>query len=262
MANPRILILGCGWLGQVLANTYSTLGYTVFATTTQQEKYHRLLADGIFAILADFDQAVSVADFPTEVDYVINSIPATKRNDEQVVATRFANVLELLKQIRFQKQVFFSSIGVYPDRDGTFTEDYNLEKDASNLLLAEQLMMEQPNTLIYRLGGLFGDQRIFAKYFQGKICRTGNQLANFIHQTDVVQLVVAGLSSKLTTGTFNIVSPENPLKKEVIRASAKRYEMELPSAFELGDDFQKCVPGTKIKLLLNYTYLYPSPLDF
>lgn len=262
LQNPRILILGCGWLGQALAHSYRAMGCTVYATTTQEEKYHRLKADGIFAILADFDQEFLPLDFPSEVDYVINSIPATKRHGEGLLEARFRKVRGLLEKMRFEKHLFFSSIGVYPDRDGIFDETYSLDVSDSNLQIGEKHMLALPDTLIYRLGGLFGEDRIFAKYFQHKICTTGYQLSNFIHVDDVVQLVQLGLSAGLEVGIYNIVAPGHPQKKEVIEASAKKYGYALPLEYQKGDDYKKWVSGLKIKSMLNYTFLYPSPLEF
>lgn len=38
----RYLILGCGWVGEFVANLWLKEGHEVWASTTTAEKYHRL----------------------------------------------------------------------------------------------------------------------------------------------------------------------------------------------------------------------------
>ncbi|WP_133638413.1 NAD-dependent epimerase/dehydratase family protein [Sphingobacterium paludis] len=258
----RFLILGCGWIGEALAETLVQQGHHVYATTTHSEKYQRLLAVGISAILANFDEEVDLAHFPKEVDFILNSIPAVKRLEQPLLEARFASVRKVVASIAYRKQLFLSSIGVYPDIDGRYTERSALGADAHKLRFAESCMLALPNTIVYRLGGLFGEQRIFAKYFQDKVCHTGAQLANFIHRDDVLTLIVLGFDQNLSSSCYNLVAPEHPTKRDVILASAAKYDFRLPRAFEDQDNFKKFVSGDKIRQELNYMFQYPSPLDF
>lgn len=257
----RYLILGCGWIGEAFAKQLKARGHEVYATTTQVEKYHRLQADGIFAIQANFDAGVDLGQFPAEVDYVLNSVPASQRFESAILDSRFQEVTRLLDTLVYKKHIFLSSIGIYPDTDATFTEVGPLLVD-SNLAHAESAMLRLPYTHVYRLGGLFGQERIFAKYFQGKVCTTGGQLANFVHQDDVVELLLLGFEKHLADAVYNVVAPAHPTKEEVILASAKKYGFQEPAAFEPTDSFQKLVLGEALTNALRYTYIYVSPLDF
>ncbi|WDF67648.1 NAD-dependent epimerase/dehydratase family protein [Sphingobacterium oryzagri] len=256
------LILGCGWIGEALAQQLLLAGHQVYATTTQFEKYQRLRQAGIFAIQANFDTSVNQQDFPAEVDYVLTSVPAVKRLAKDQLLGRFEAVQRLLSDLSYKKHIFLSSIGVYPDRDGVFTEDDVLDGNHDNLQLAESMMLSLKNTIVFRLGGLFGGSRIFAKYFEDKVCTTGAQLANFVHRDDVIVLLVRAFEKELQASVYNIVAPEHPLKAEVIRASAAKYKYKLPTSFENQSDFQKFVSGRKIETELDYRFIYPSPLDF
>ena len=257
----RYLILGCGWIGEALAKQLKALGHEVYATTTQEEKCHRLRGAGIFAIQADFNQDIALDQFPPEVDFVLNSVPASARYEASVVDTRLLNLALLLHTLAYKKHIFLSSTGVYPDRDGLFVEDSPIAA-ATNLARAESKMLSLPDTHVYRLGGLFGQSRIFAKYFQDKVCTTGNQLANFVHQDDVIQLLLRGFTHALKNQIYNVVAPEHPTKQAVILASAKKYGFQEPAAFQPADSFQKMVSGEALMKELNYSFIYRSPLDF
>lgn len=256
----KILILGCGWVGEEVAKYYIERGFEVYATCTSVEKKEYLTSLGLLVSVVNFDSDSSISGFPKAFDLVLNSIPASSKNSIEEVATRFENVQQYLNSISFQKQIYLSSIGIYPDQDGVFTEDYT-ENLNERLLVAEQ-QIKGDKTYIYRLGGLFGKNRIFAKYFVNRVCTTGAQPANFIHVDDVVSLIVKGFEVQLKDIIYNLVAPEHPIKKEVIIAAAIKYGFDLPSSFQAENSFQKIVNGGRIIRELNYTFIYSSPLNF
>ena len=260
----NLLILGCGWLGEAIAQDLKVKGWQVWVTTRNIEKYHRLTDDGIFAIIHDFDQQQTLG-LPVEVhfDAVLNSIPASQKNSLTEIECRFANVFDALSAISFNQHIFLSSVGVYPNLTGIYQESYSDELLMSPKLRKAELMMNNlPYTAIFRLGGLFGKNRIFAKYFQGKIVEIGDQLANFAHIEDIVEIFDQFVTHKKPAGYYNIVCPDHPQKKEVILASAKKYFFSYPLGFNPKNSFQKEVSAHKIIELLNYKFKYSSPIDF
>ncbi|MBL1408672.1 Rossmann-fold NAD(P)-binding domain-containing protein [Sphingobacterium faecale] len=261
-SSQRILILGGGWVGQDVAELMYEAGYEVWISTTSLDKVTLFESLGYHGVRIDFDgEFKGKIAFPDSFDFVLNSVPATSRNTTEVLDNRFRNVEWLLQRIVFKKHIFLSSIGVYPDKDGLYDEEWNGELDG-RLLGAERIMMELPATLIYRLGGLFGKERIFAKYFSGRVCQSGEQPANFVHLEDVKALIKQGFLSSVTSGIYNIVAPEHPTKREVILASASKYGLPLPSGFDPVASYQKVVSGQKIIDRLEYSYKYRSPLYF
>ncbi|MBE8720647.1 Rossmann-fold NAD(P)-binding domain-containing protein [Sphingobacterium pedocola] len=264
MKTTRVLILGCGWVGEEFAIQCRNQGIEVWASTTNIEKYHRLKSDGIFSFLLDFDHVKQVPDIlPDTFDYILTSVPASSKNTVEAISQRFNNVLSFIRLLQYSKHIFLSSIGIYPNIDGVIDEYFG-DKEALNplLLLAEEKMTSLPQTIVFRLGGLFGKNRIFAKYFAGKICTTGNQPANFVHIQDVIQLIFLAFATHFAHRLFNIVCPEHPLKKEIIVASATKYGYELPRSFEPEQMTQKIVSSDRVIQTLEYTFLYPSPLNF
>lgn len=256
----KILILGCGWVGEAFGKRMLSLGHEVYATTTKEEKYHRLKDDGIFIIKADFDKEVDIEEFPKEVDFILNSVPAVKRLQREELLVRFEQIRNVLLSVKYKKQIFLSSIGIYPDKDADFYEESEVEK--GNLYDAEVLMMKLENTLVYRLGGLFGQERIFAKYFENKVCYTGEQLANFIHLDDVVELLFQGQQQDMKEQLYNVVAPKHPLKRDVVEASAEKYGYLKPLKYENRDVFYKKVNSDRIIKELAYTFKYVCPLSF
>jgi len=251
-------------VGQSAAAKWLGDGHEVWASTTTLEKYHRLQDDGIFAFQYDFDtHDLPVESMPTVFDFILVSIPATNRHTVEVLRARFERVHTFLNRLQYQKLIFLSSIGIYPDISA-YIDEYRLNEDSlhGKLKLAEQSIGQMERVHIFRLGGLFGKNRIFAKYFENKICSTGGQPANFVHVDDVTTLLELAFRSDLQHPIYNVVAPEHPLKKDVILAAAAKYNMALPSSFEDVDSFQKIVLGDLLQNELNYSFKFPSPLGF
>lgn len=260
----NILILGCGWVGEEFGRLMLRHGAQVTATTTTAEKKHTLSTLGIHVHLVNFDlEHVAEVPFTAQYDFVLNSVPASKRMSESEVRDRFLRVNNLLSNIDYQKHIYLSSIGIYPSVDGRFDETFaNLEQLHPTLKVAEDTMSTLSKTIIFRLGGLFGKERILAKYFQNKVCNSGGQPANFVHLDDVVQLIHLGFKNNLQHNLYNVVAPEHPKKEEVIKQSAGKYGFGLPSGFDNTDNYQKIVSGDRLEKELDYSFKFPSPLDF
>lgn len=265
MSVNTLLILGCGWVGMEVANRYSQQGVEVWATTTDEQKRKRLAGQGINAIRHDFDDpGLLVIPNIDEFSTIIVSVPASRRHTRRQIEERFTRISASLLKFKYGRLVFLSSVGIYPDVTGYYDEGYDqFDRMDINLLDAEYCMRSLPNASVFRLGGLFGKDRIFAKYFQNRVCETGEQNTNFIHLDDVMQIIDQFVgASDVNCGVYNLVAPQHPTKKEVILASARKYGFEQPAGFTTANLFRKIVSSEKIIQLLNYKFKYPSPLEF
>lgn len=259
----RILVLGGGWLGHAFARSCVEKGDEVWATTTTADKLSVWREQGIQGVLLTFgDETLPTLQLPERFDFVLNSIPSTKSLTAEENKKRFEKVSGFLRELQYTKHIYLSSIGIYPEEEGVYDERVAGGSLRPGLYLAEQMMQSLSRTYVFRLGGLFGEQRIFAKYFANRACATGDEPANFIHQDDVLNLLHLGFENALMHPVYNLVCPEHPLKKEVIVASAKKYKYALPTEFLERKGVYKIVKGERIQQELNYDFVYPSPLDF
>lgn len=259
------MIVGCGWVGTYIATELINAGHRVWATCTSVEKAQRLAAIGLMATVADFDREGERPRLGRKVfDVAIISVPITRKDSAEIVHRRFARLVTFLDRLSFNQAFFFGSVGIYPKVSATITETTFPDADLEPKLLAGETALRAvyPNLNVLRLGGLFGFERVMAKYFVGKACEVGYQTANFVHVVDIYGIVAAMIAARSQGKTYNVVCPEHPLKKDVIAASAAKYDYGMPAFFSEADKTAKVVSPEQLMADLDYTFEYQSPLQF
>lgn len=261
----NVLIVGCGWVGTYVASRLLSKGYNLWGTCRTPEKAAKLKEMGLLSCVIDFDRDTAVNMLPEMTfDTIIISVPITRKDTIEAVSNRFKRLTLFLKKLSFRQVLFFGSIGIYPKVDGVITEDtFAAEELDEKLWLGESMLREIcPDINVFRLGGLFGRERIFAKYFVGKVCEIGFQTANFVHVEDVYRIILISMEREVRGTTYNVVCPEHPLKKDVIAVSAAKYGYGLPSSFTESDQTAKIVSSNRLVAGLDYSFVYRSPLQF
>lgn len=269
MSRPNILIVGCGWVGTYCAQRFrNDLGAMVTVTTTTPEKQQAFEQSGIRAFLVAFGERGSGESASTLTDelfdVLIVSVPITRKDDMPTIQERFSNLAAFIGKLRFKQAFFFGSVGIYPNEHAIIYEDSYSDKALDQKLLYGETTMRNvfPQFNLLRLGGLFGLERVMAKYFQDKVCMIGYQTANFIHVEDIYGIIRRMIDKAIAGVTYNIVSPDHPLKKDVIRVSAAKYGFKPPSSYDESDQTAKRVSPGRLIRELDYAFIYPSPLDF
>lgn len=261
----NVLIVGCGWVGTYVATKMLEEGQKVWATCTSLEKKQCLERIGLIAEVIDFDREGRFAGWDGMVfDAAIISVPIRRKDSIDAVESRFTHLISFLKGITFKQSLFFGSVGIYPKVSAIISEDTFSDSQLNpKLLLGEtKLVSTFPELNVLRLGGLFGLDRIMAKYFVGKPCEIGHQTANAVHVVDVNGIVQAMIACQSKGEIYNVVCPEHPLKKDVIQVSAEKYGYGLPSAFLENDKTAKRVSPERLVTALGYRFRYASPLAF
>lgn len=260
-----ILVVGCGWAGSYIAAELLAAGHRVWATCRSPDKAQHLAQIGLISLVVDFDREEPLPRFEQEAfDTAIISVPVTRKDDVDGVNQRFTKLQAFLAGITFRQSFFFGSVGIYPKVSAVIAEDTFSDNalDEKLLLGESKLQAAYPNLNVLRLGGLFGLDRVIAKYFAGKVCDIGYQTANFVHVVDIYGVIRVMIEKKSQGKTYNIVCPQHPLKKDVIEASAARYGYDVPLAYSETDKTAKIVSPGRLLTDLAYQFSYPSPLQF
>lgn len=264
-----ISILGCGWLGVPLAKHFLRKGFAVKGSVTSPEKFGFLSKADILPfqiILSDTEVILDDPDF-FRCDVLIISIPPRRIDRiEQVFPSQIRRLIPFIKNSGIRKVIFISSTSVYPEQNQLASEEDLIVPDKANgkaLVEAENLLIEQSEfeTTIVRFGGLIGADHNPARFLLKSAQPIENAPVNLIHQDDCIGIISAIVEKELWGETLNACCPEHPMKKDFYEKAASLSGLPTPEISEQIASF-KTIDSSKLISLLNYKFIYPSPMDY
>ena len=263
----KIAILGCGWLGFPLGKNLVAKGHQVIGSVTSEAKTILLSEAGISPVVLQLNPEADEQALTTllQAEVLVIAIPprAGKYGDSFHVE-QMKGILPTLHKSSIQKVVYISSTSVYPDLGQVATEDGEVISTHS-LIQVENLLKNAlgDNVTILRCGGLMGAERIPAKYFAGKTINTGAIPVNYVHQEDAVGVVTTILEKGIFGETFNVVSPEHPVRKEVYLKNCAELGFTEPIFIESETTIPyKVIDATKLLNKTGYEFRYANPVDY
>lgn len=240
----KIAIIGCGWVGTRLSSYLKAKGNQIIVSTTSEEKIAELEKISSEVHLLDFSKTVNF-DFLNDVDVVIFSMPISRNNWHEGFKT-------LNK--KFPKTILFSSTGIYPQENKTFTEKYT-DDLRSDILASENLVKEKyPETNTLRFGGLMGDNRSLQNIFKNKAPENPHKKTNYIHYEDIVVVVEKLIQSDKKGKIYNLVAPEHPTIAEVLQPENFKPETTPKN--------QRIISSEHLIQDFNYKFIHPNPKYF
>ncbi len=228
MHSKSISIVGCGWLGKPLAKSLSK-EYDVecYDRKTTKER-------------SSFWQSKTIIIAINTKDNYINTLQ------------KIAKFSSLSSNI-----ILLSSISVYKEFNKTIDEDISITQKTLQKEAEELMQNLREHLLILRLGGLMGSDRVAGRWKKVSTFKDG--FVNYIHRDDVICIIKELLKNDVRDGIYNLVAPKHPLRSKVHKKNTQRLGIKLGS-FE--GKTSKIISSDAIVKKINYTFLYPEPLDF
>jgi len=266
-----VSILGCGWLGLPVAENLIHAGWQVNGSTTTPEKLALLNNSGIHSFLINLAAPTAAQDLVPflNADYLIISFPPRLRSGNE---QNYHNEIQLLRTaisssgVRFI--LFISSTGVYPDLNKIITEAEELTPYVvgNRLLQAEEAIFSIPgkSSTILRFGGLVGGTRHPGCFLAGKQ-QVANPDApvNLIHLQDCVAIISQIFQQHKWGNIYNACADEHPSREAFYTRAAQQLQVAPPQfAAPAGNETYKIISSEKLKIDLQYHFIYPDPLLF
>jgi hypothetical protein len=254
----NIKIIGCGWLGIQVGEHFSKLGNIVsgsFRSSHQKEVISKTNISG-FELNLGLKTQISI-DIFENTDIFIISLPPIKKEDPDYYAAVLAIFAQQISET--SKIIFTSSIGIYPSREGRFTEDYSFNADEQNGLFKAESELRKilgDRLTILRLGGLIGPKRHPIKSLQGRtIPNDGSTPINLIHSTDICNAIHSIIDQNSFGMTYNLVSPLDVSKKIYYSSMIEKYNLE-PIIFGNAKSIHRSIDGGLITKDLDFVYAF------
>ncbi|MFK8114209.1 MAG: NAD-dependent epimerase/dehydratase family protein [Rubripirellula sp.] len=215
----RILVFGCGYLGQRVAENAIIAGHQVFATTRSQAKANRLQDGGIEPILADWTDGRTLCRLPP-ADKILIAVAYDRHNRHSRYESQVGGLRQLLASIAPDAHVcYISTTGVYHQTDGSWVDECaptfpNREGGRVHLQAESLLHRRRPNspTTILRLSGIYGPGRVprAADVIAGRpIASPATGFLNLIHVDDAAAAVASAWETE-RRGLY-VVSDDQPV---------------------------------------------------
>jgi nucleoside-diphosphate-sugar epimerase len=195
----KIVIVGCGWLGQQLAAVLSSAGHQVYATRRSAAALADLPAS-VKGIALDLNQPV-VADAALNSIFhaavVICAIAPGRQQPGNNYIQSLQQLSAVMQQAGSRAVLHCSSSGIYQGLDGDADEtaDLQLQHPRVQLLAGgEQALQQFGCCITLRLAGLMGPGRQPGRFVAGKTLPDPEAPVNMLHSADIsaaVQSILA-----------------------------------------------------------------------
>jgi nucleoside-diphosphate-sugar epimerase len=239
----NIAVLGCGYVGNALADSWQEQGHFVTGTTTSPERIASLaetLSKAVLATGADYSAMQSLLQDQSTL--VVSIAPTgfqeadTATYENTYIATT-QNLVKVLSQAPNVTQIIYlSSCSVYGDRQGEWVDETSqvapLEQRSQVIHASEQIILqaanEQQKVCILRLGGIYGPGRELVNMFGGLAGMTmpgkGDRFINWIHRDDIIGAIEFARLNELQ-GVYNLVDDSRLTVKEQVSRVCDRYNL-------------------------------------
>jgi len=277
-----VSIIGCGWLGQVLAPALLAENIQVLASYQSEptlEKLNRLnipstqLMLPIMADISEFDSNAEMAGVDKALfqqDVLVIAIPPQLKKGRLDYPLKIQQLVKLAELGKTKQIILLNTTAIYNGLVGEIDESHTLNLTAEKvetLFAAEEAAQAfSKQVSILRLAGLVGPNRHPGKFLQSdRLFKNASAQVNLVHQTDVVNIIKLLIEDKVQAATkiYNVVSSTKLSRKDYYQQTAKamglaepRFEQEQVSSAG------KQVVGDKLRDELNYSYVYDDLLKW
>jgi nucleoside-diphosphate-sugar epimerase len=234
---PRILIAGCGYVGEATADLFHSAAWNVEGWVHSKESAARLSAKPYSIRVIDVSQHGEVAKRAGTFDAVIHCASSRGGDAEAYRQIYLNGARNLLRVFSETKILFTSSTSVYAQRDASWvteeSETKPLRETSRILLEVEKLVVEKGGNVV-RLAGIYGPRRsaLLSKFLNGTatIGPNNDRFVNLVHRDDIASalFLLINRESQCAAQIYNVVDDEPILQSKCYRWLAQRLNRPLP----------------------------------
>ncbi|HJX26005.1 MAG TPA: NAD-dependent epimerase/dehydratase family protein, partial [Chthoniobacterales bacterium] len=234
---PRILIAGCGYVGQATADLFQDAGWEVEGWTASAESAAKL-SDKRYPVvavdIADADQVVARAK---SFGAVIHCASTRGGDVDLYRSVYLKGAGNLLEQFDQATMVFTSSTSVYAQMNGELVTEGSIaapQHETGKVLRETEELVLSRSGIVARLAGIYGPGRsaLLKKFLSGEeiIDPQNDRFVNQAHRDDIAAALFLLLNRRIDKAQiYNVVDDEPILQSECYRWLAEKLNRSLPS---------------------------------
>ena len=239
----RVLILGCGYAGSMLAQALAFSGRPVVGTTRSETQASVIKSRGAEPILLDAEDLSPLDRLRGSIYAVVDCIPPTMHRDGSYDDPT-ARILEELASWELSAFVYVSATSVYGDHGGAVvTETSACEPDSprgrARLEIEGQVIAATGvGGRVMRVAGIYGPgrsqlHRIAAGRY--RLIGEGEAFSNRIHVLDLATLLEAAIVRGVAGATYLASDLRPATQREVVEHVVATYGMPAPTRLSMAE---------------------------
>jgi nucleoside-diphosphate-sugar epimerase len=233
----RILIAGCGYVGQATADLFHAAGWELEGWVSSPESAAKLSGKPYPVILVDIALRDQVNARPENFDAVI-LCASTHGGEPDVYRRLYLNgARNLLDRFVGSTIAFTSSTSVYGQQDGSWVTEESETKpmrETGRILLETEKLVLGGGGIVARLAGIYGPGRsaLLTKFWTGEasVDPGNDHLINQVHRDDIAAALFLLLDRQSSARQiYNVVDDQPVLQSECYRWLSGKLNRPLPS---------------------------------
>ena len=233
---PRILIAGCGYVGEATADLLHAAGWDVEGWVHSQASAAGLSKKPYSVHLVDVSQRAQLSQRAGPFDAVVHCV-SSRGGDAEIYRQVYLNgARNLVECFPAATILFTSSTSVYAQCDGSWVTEQSETKplrETSRILLeVEKLILDKGGTVV-RLAAIYGPRRsaLLTRFLRGTatIDPENDRFVNQVHRDDIASALFLLLDRKSHGAEiYNVVDDHPLLQSECYRWLAQKLNRSLP----------------------------------
>ncbi|MEY2529921.1 MAG: hypothetical protein QOI96_6 [Verrucomicrobiota bacterium] len=233
---PRVLIAGCGYVGEATADLFHQAGWEVEGWTASAESAAKLSGKSYPVVAVDVAESEQVGVRTKDFDAVIHCASTRGGNIDLYRRVYLEGARNLLGRFARSTIVFASSTSVYGQKNGEWVTEESAagpEHESGKVLRTTEELVLSGNGIVTRIAGIYGPGRsaLLKRFLAGeaKIDRQNDRFVNQVHRDDVAAALFLLLDRQSHSGQiYNVVDDHPLLQSECYRWLAEKLNRALP----------------------------------
>lgn len=232
----RVLIAGCGYVGQATADLFHQAGWQVQGWTHSQKSAAELAHAPYPVIAVDLADVRAVGARPENFEAVIHCASTRGGDADLYRRIYWQGVSNLMNRFVGSTILFTSSTSVYGQTDGSWvteTSETEPARETSRVLLVAEELVRNGGGIVARLAGIYGPGRsaLLRKFLAGEatIDPKKDRFINQVHRDDIAAAFLLLMNQKASaSGIYNVVDDQPILQSECYRWLGQRLGRAVP----------------------------------
>jgi nucleoside-diphosphate-sugar epimerase len=208
---PRILIAGCGYVGQATAALFHKANWEVEGWTLSADSASALQSLPFTVRAVDLADRNQVRAAGRKFDWIIHCASSGGGDVDHYRRVYFQGTRNLLESFADARLLFTSSTSVYAQSDGSWVDESAAAepvRDTGKILRQTEQLVLEVRGVVARLAGIYGPGRsaLLQRFLAGEavIDSQRDRFVNQIHRDDVARAIFA-LVREGASEIYNVV---------------------------------------------------------